>query len=44
MLSTRFMSGPGGVERHVAELVPRLHARGYTVEVFTSNLYQEFPW
>ena len=43
-LSTRFLPGPGGVERHIAELVPRLHARGHTVEVFTSDLYREFPW
>jgi D-inositol-3-phosphate glycosyltransferase len=43
-LSTRFPPGPGGVERHVAELVPRLHARGFSVEVFTSDLYREFPW
>ena len=42
-LSTRFPPGPGGVERHIAELAPRLHARGHTVEVFTSDLYREFP-
>jgi D-inositol-3-phosphate glycosyltransferase len=44
MLSTRFQSGPGGVERHLAEIVPRIAGRGYQVDVFTSNLYQEFPW
>ena len=43
-LSTRFPPGPGGVERHVAEISPRLAARGHTVEVFTSDLYREFPW
>jgi len=42
-LSTRFPPGPGGVERHVGELAPRLAARGHTVEVFTSDLYREFP-
>jgi glycosyltransferase involved in cell wall biosynthesis len=43
-LTTRYPPGPGGVERHVAELVPRLAARGHSVEVFTSDLYREFPW
>jgi glycosyltransferase involved in cell wall biosynthesis len=43
-LATRYPPGPGGVERHVGELVPRLGARGHTVEVFTSDLYREFPW
>ncbi len=43
-LTTRFPPGPGGVERHVAELAPRLAARGHRVEVFTSELYREFPW
>jgi glycogen synthase len=43
-LSTRFPPGPGGVERHVGEIAPRLHARGHSVEVFTSDLYREFPW
>ena len=28
----------------MAELVPRLAARGHSVEVFTSELYREFPW
>jgi glycosyltransferase involved in cell wall biosynthesis len=42
-LATRFPPGPGGVEQHVAELAPRLHARGHTVEVYTSDLYREFP-
>ena len=43
-MSTRFPPGPGGVERHVAEISPRLAARGHAVEVFTSDLYREFPW
>ena len=43
-LTTRFPPGPGGVERHVAELAPRLGARGHRVEVFTSELYREYPW
>ncbi len=42
-LSTRFPPGPGGVERHVEEVARRLGARGRTVEVFTSDLYREFP-
>jgi glycosyltransferase involved in cell wall biosynthesis len=43
-LSTRYPPGPGGVERHVAEIAPRLAARGHAVEVLTSDLYREFPW
>ncbi len=43
-LSTRYPPGPGGVERHVAELAPRLAALGHRVEVYTSDLYREFPW
>jgi glycogen(starch) synthase len=42
-LSTRYPPGPGGVERHVAELARRLGARGHTVDVYTSDLYREFP-
>jgi glycosyltransferase involved in cell wall biosynthesis len=42
-LSTRYPPGPGGVERHVAEVATRLGARGHTVEVYTSDLYGEFP-
>ncbi|HTP54707.1 MAG TPA: glycosyltransferase family 4 protein [Thermoplasmata archaeon] len=43
-LTTRYPPGPGGVERHVAELAPRLAARGHAIDVFTSDLYREFPW
>ena len=43
-VSTRFPPGPGGVERHVAELAPLLAARGHRVHVYTSDLYREFPW
>lgn len=43
-LATRYPPGPGGVERHVAELAPLLSARGHHVEVYTSELYREFPW
>lgn len=43
-LATRYPPAPGGVERHVAELVQRLPALGHEVEVFTSELYREFPW
>ena len=42
-LATRFPPGPGGVEQHVAEIAPRLHARGHTVDVYTSDLYREYP-
>lgn len=42
-LSTRYPPGPGGVERHVAELASRLGARGYSVDVYCSDLYREFP-
>lgn len=43
-VSTRYPPGPGGVERHVAEVAVRLGARGHRVDVFTSELYREFPW
>jgi alpha-maltose-1-phosphate synthase len=43
-VSTRYPPGPGGVERHVAELAPLLAARGHRVDVYTSELYREFPW
>ncbi len=42
-LSTRFPPAPGGVEQHVAELAPALAARGHAVDVYTSDLYSEFP-
>jgi glycogen(starch) synthase len=42
-LATRYPPAPGGVEQHVAELAPRLHARGHAVDVYTSDLYREFP-
>jgi len=43
-LATRYPPGPGGVERHVAELSGHLGARGHEVDVLTSELYREFPW
>ncbi len=43
-LATRYPPGPGGVERHVAELASHLGARGVAVDVLTSELYREFPW
>ncbi len=43
-VSTRFPPGPGGVERHVAEVALRLGTRGHRVDVYTSDLYREFPW
>ena len=42
-ISTRYPPGPGGVERHVAEVASRLGARGHSVQVYTSDLYREFP-
>ncbi|MGD0587830.1 MAG: glycosyltransferase family 4 protein [Thermoplasmata archaeon] len=42
-LATRYPPAPGGVEQHVAEIAPRLHARGHAVDVYTSELYREFP-
>jgi glycosyltransferase involved in cell wall biosynthesis len=42
-LSTRYPPGPGGVERHVAEVATRLGRRGHSVDVYTSDLYREFP-
>lgn len=43
-LSTRYPPGPGGVERHVAEITSRLGRRGHRVRVLTSDLRREFPW
>jgi glycosyltransferase involved in cell wall biosynthesis len=43
-LATRYPPGPGGVERHVAELASTLGRRGHQVEVYTSELYREFPF
>ncbi len=43
-LSTRFPPGPGGVERHVAEVSKRLAPRNFEVGVYTTDLYREFPW
>ncbi|MGI0071711.1 MAG: glycosyltransferase family 4 protein [Thermoplasmata archaeon] len=42
-LSTRYQPGPGGVERHVAEISARLGARGHSTDVYTSDLFREFP-
>ncbi|MCI4336948.1 MAG: glycosyltransferase family 4 protein [Thermoplasmata archaeon] len=43
-LSTRYPPGPGGVERHVAEISRRLVARGHPVTAYATDLYQEYPW
>ncbi len=43
-LATRYPPGPGGVERHVAELAAHLGARGHRIDVYTTELYREFPW
>jgi glycosyltransferase involved in cell wall biosynthesis len=43
-VSTRFPPGPGGVERHVAEVAEGLGSRGHSVDVYTTELYSEFPW
>jgi len=42
-LATRFPPGPGGVEQHVAKISRRLAVRGHAVDVYTSDLYREFP-
>ena len=42
-LCARYPPAPGGVERHVAEIARRLGDRGDRVDVFTSDLYREFP-
>ncbi|MGA9839403.1 MAG: glycosyltransferase family 4 protein [Thermoplasmata archaeon] len=42
-LSTRYPPGPGGVERHVAELAGRLGTLGHRVDVYSSDLYREYP-
>ena len=43
-LATRYPPGPGGVERHVREVSVRLVQRGHSVDVFTTDLYREYPW
>jgi glycosyltransferase involved in cell wall biosynthesis len=43
-LTTRYPPGPGGVERHVREISVRLVRRGHSVDVFTTDLYREYPW
>lgn len=44
LAATRYPPAPGGVERHVAELAPRLADLGHSIDIFTSDLYREFPW
>ena len=43
-LSTRYPPGPGGVERHVAEVSKRLVQRGNQVTALSTDLYREIPW
>ncbi|HEV2230670.1 MAG TPA: glycosyltransferase, partial [Thermoplasmata archaeon] len=43
-LSTRLPPGPGGVERHVAEISKRMAARGQAVTDYATDLFQEYPW
>lgn len=43
-LSTRLPPGPGGVERHVAEISKRMAARGQLVTDYATDLFQEYPW
>lgn len=43
-LATRYPPGPGGVERHVREVSVRLARRGHAVDVYTTELYREYPW
>jgi starch synthase len=41
---TRYPPGPGGVERHVREVVIRMRKKGIDASVLTSDLYTEIPW
>ncbi len=41
---TRYPPGPGGVERHVREVVLRQRAHGLDARVLTTDLYTEIPW
>ena len=43
-VTTRYPPGPGGVERHVFEVVTRLRARGIDASVLTTDLLTEIPW
>ena len=43
-LSTRLPPGPGGVERHVAEISKRMAGRGHAVTDYATDLFQEYPW
>jgi glycosyltransferase involved in cell wall biosynthesis len=41
---TRYPPAPGGVERHVREVVLRQRALGIDARVVTSDLFTEIPW
>ncbi|MFW6041039.1 MAG: glycosyltransferase family 4 protein [Thermoplasmatota archaeon] len=43
-LCVRYPPAPGGAETHVKELSERLSNIGYDIEIYTSDLYQEFPF
>ncbi len=44
MLCVRYPPAPGGAETHVRSIKKELSDLGYSVEVYTSDLYKEFPF
>lgn len=44
MLCVRYPPAPGGAETHVQSIKKELDDLGYSVEVYTSDLYKEFPF
>lgn len=44
MLCVRYPPAPGGAETHVKSIKKELNDLGYSVEVYTSDLYKEFPF
>ncbi len=44
MLCVRYPPAPGGAETHVRSIKKELGDLGYSVKVYTSDLYKEFPF
>ncbi|MFW5927609.1 MAG: glycosyltransferase family 4 protein [Thermoplasmatota archaeon] len=44
MLCVRYPPAPGGAETHVKSIKEELGDLGYSVEIYTSDLYKEFPF